>query len=230
MLGGLALHEEDCYQFTRAVDRILRETLPRASRLELHASAIWAGREEWGGIEERVRRGLLDNVYQHLAHWTSPRRTAPVFFACAIDKQSFMHTRDIQQLAHEEVFGRVNSLMRRLHLSGESHRLLVIADNSSYERLLQALVPRWKAQGSRTSTLDSLIEVPLYVDSKASRLVQAADFVAWAVAQAYENNKGKYLTLLRPRFDHFDGVEHGLGGWCFSRPAGAGLGLGGARS
>lgn len=210
VLGGIALHEEDCYPFTRETDRLQAQVLPSFARVELHASAMWAGRKDWANVPREARREMLDQFFSQLAGWTSPRGTAPVFFACAIEKKSFMRTRNIQELAHEEVFGRVNSLMKRLHLSGDSHRLLVIADNSSYEKLLQSLVPRWKALGSRTSTLDSLIEVPLYVDSKASRLVQAADFVAWAVAQAYENSRPRYLDLLQTRFDHFDSVQHGL--------------------
>ncbi|MGC2208112.1 MAG: DUF3800 domain-containing protein [Candidatus Dormiibacterota bacterium] len=210
VLGGLALHEEDCYPFTVRVDQLQQRLLPTAPRLELHASAIWAGREEWGAISRDDRHALLDAIFHHLAEWVSLRGTAPVFFACAIEKKSFMRNRNVQELAHEEVFGRVNSMMRRLHLSGDSHRLLVIADDSSYEKLLQALVPQWKSAGSRISTLDSLIEVPLYVDSRASRLVQAADFVAWAVAQEYENGQSQYLNVLQPRFDHVDPVQHGL--------------------
>lgn len=210
VLGGLALHEEDCYPFTLSIDQIQSRLLPSFPRLELHASAMWAGRDEWGAVPQATRRALIDAIFLHLAQWTSPRGTSPILFACAIEKKSFMHTRDIQPLAHEEVFGRVNSLLKRLHLSGDSHRLLVIADDSSYEKLVQSLVPVWKSVGSRTSTLDSLIEVPLYVDSKASRLVQAADFVAWAVAQTYEKRQPKYLDLLHPRFDHLGGVQHGL--------------------
>ena len=161
VLGGLALHEEDCYPFTRQIDQMQSQLLPPWARLELHASAMWTGRKEWAAVRRDDRRRLVDAVFEHLATWVSPPGTCPTFFGCAIRKQDFMRTRDVQQLAHEEIFGRVNSMMRRLHLAGDSHRLLVIADDSSYEKLVQALVPRWKAVGSRISTLDSLIEVPL---------------------------------------------------------------------
>ena len=210
VLGGLALHEEDCYPFAVELDLLQSRLLPTHPSLELHASAMWAGRDEWRAVPRAGRHRLLDGVFDHLARWTAPAGRPPIFFGCAIHKQDFMKNRDVQQLAHEEVFGRVNSLMRRLHLEGKSHRMLVIADDSSYEKLLQALVPHWKQVGSRTSTLDSLIEVPLYVDSKVSRLVQAADFVAWGIAQAYENGKVQYLDALEPRFDQFAGVQHGL--------------------
>jgi hypothetical protein len=52
--------------------------------------------------------------------------------------------------------------------------------------------------------------VPLYVDSKASRLIQAADFVAWATFQYYENNDPRYIQEISACFDADGGIQHGL--------------------
>lgn len=35
VLGGVALHEEDCYPFNRALDRVVARALPREPHLEL---------------------------------------------------------------------------------------------------------------------------------------------------------------------------------------------------
>ena len=53
-------------------------------------------------------------------------------------------------------------------------------------------------------------EVPLFVDSTTSRLVQLADFVAYWVFRAYERNDSSMLDILLPTFDRSDGVRHGL--------------------
>jgi len=58
--------------------------------------------------------------------------------------------------------------------------------------------------------LGSLAEVPLYADSKASRSIQAADFVAWAIWQYYENGHADHLQKLNRRLDASSGVQHGL--------------------
>ena len=42
----------------------------------------------------------------------------------------------------------------------------MIANESSYEKLVQSLLPKWKAEGSRIKRLHSMVEVPLYVNSK----------------------------------------------------------------
>jgi hypothetical protein len=210
VLAGVALHEEDCFPLSRSMDAVQRKQLtgPDAA-LELHASRMWAGRNEWARIAKPVRHRLLKAVFRHLGKWQSPGGRAPRFFAAAIHKPSFTG-RSALQIAHEEVFTRFDSYMKRQHLAGDSHRSLVIADDSSYEKLLQRLVPQWKVTGSRIGKLHSFIEVPLYVDSKASRLVQAADFVAWATFQYYEHKNSTFMQYINAGFDCDAGVQHGL--------------------
>jgi hypothetical protein len=70
-------------------------------------------------------------------------------------------------------------------------------------------MPKWKV-GDGMRPLHSLVEVPLYVESHASRLVQAADFVAWGMWQYYENGHSEHLQKLHARVDSAGGVLHGL--------------------
>jgi hypothetical protein len=105
---------------------------------------------------------------------------------------------------------RFDEFLTRLHHAGESHRSLVIADDSSYEQLVQEWVPKWKAGGTRGGKLHSFAEVPLYVDSKASRLVQVADFVAWATWHYYEHGHTEFFQRIHPVFDSAGGVQHGI--------------------
>jgi hypothetical protein len=58
---------------------------------------------------------------------------------------------------------------------------IVVADKARYESTLQPVVGQWRDIGTRFARLTRLVEVPLFVDSKAARLVQAADLVAHAV-------------------------------------------------
>ena len=56
----------------------------------------------------------------------------------------------------------------------------------------------------------NMAEVPLFVDSRASRLVQLADHVAYAVFRRYESGDASFLDPILPRFDEEDGKLHGL--------------------
>jgi hypothetical protein len=55
-----------------------------------------------------------------------------------------------------------------------------------------------------------LAEVPLFLDSKASRLIQLADLVAYAVFRNYERTDSQFYDVIRDRFDREGGVIHGL--------------------
>ncbi len=209
VMAGVAIRDEDCYPFARSIARLQRDHAPAHADLEIHATDVWAGRHEWARVPKAERLGLLDAVFSHLQTWQSGSGTRPVYFAVAIHGPSF-RGRDLLQMAHMELFKRFDSFVSRLHVSGDSHRSLVIADNSSYEKIVQKLVPEWKLKGTSIGRLHSLIEVPLFVDSKASRLVQVADCVAWATFNYYERGHVEYLQHLNGRFDADAGIQHGL--------------------
>jgi hypothetical protein len=211
VMGGLAVHEEDCYPFGRSVEAVMRRSLPLPdAELELHASPVWAGRNEWARVSRTNRHRLIDRVFDHLATWKAPSTRAPIYFGVAIHKASFPG-RNIIELAHEEIFGRFDIFVNRLHLSGDSHRSLVIADQSSYGKLVQGMLPQWKVAGTtRGGRLHSFVEVPLYVDSDASRIVQVADCVSWAIFNYYERGHTNYMQQINGRFDGDSGVQHGM--------------------
>lgn len=50
----------------------------------------------------------------------------------------------------------------------------------------------------------------MFLDSKASRLIQLADLVAFALFRAYEANDPMFYDVIRHCFDGEGGVEHGL--------------------
>lgn len=210
VIAGIALHEEDCYPFARSVEQLAMSQLPAGeAHLELHASEMWSGRKSWSHIPVTTRRTLVAAVFDHLKVWRSSDGRVPRYFAVAVHKPSFAG-RDLVEVAHEELFLRFNGFMGRLHSSGSSHRSVIVADESQYESLIQRLVPKWKVSGTRAGRLHSLAEVPLFIDSRASRVIQAADFIAWAVWQYYQNGHLDHLQKINRRFDADSGVQHGL--------------------
>lgn len=209
VVAGLAIHEEDCYPLAMSLESLQRRKFgAQNAKLELHASRMWSGRHEWARVAQPSRQGLLRAVNHHLATWQSTAGRAPRFFAVAVHKRSFP-VRTLER-AHEQLFSRFDEFLTRQYRAGEAHRSLVIADDSSYEGLIQTLVPKWKSLGTRMGRLHSFADVPLFVDSRASRLVQAADLVAWSVWQYYENHHVEHIEELSPRFDSDAGVQHGL--------------------
>jgi len=58
--------------------------------------------------------------------------------------------------------------------------------------------------------LRNLAEVPAFIDSRASRLLQLADLIAYSVFRRYQWNDSLFFDIIRGRFDREGGVEHGL--------------------
>lgn len=210
VLAGVAVHEQDCFPVARSLDELLRRWVPTEyGRLEFHATDIWAGRRDWSKYSEDFRHRLLTDALSQIGSWASSGGRGLQLFAVAIEKKS-NRGKDLVSLAHEELLSRFDSCLVRFHLSGDSHRALIISDESRHEKLLQSLIPVWRSSGSRIGRLRSFVEVPLFVDSKTSRLVQTADFVAWSVWQYYEHGMTDFMQILHHKFDSADGIQHGV--------------------
>ena len=87
---------------------------------------------------------------------------------------------------------------------------LVILDQSAHETSLQAMARQFRRLGTAWGVVRNLADTPLFIDSRASRMVQLADHVAYAVFRRYEHGDSQYFDVVASRFDSADGVVHGL--------------------
>ena len=102
---------------------------------------------------------------------------------------------DPVEYAFEEVCNRFDLFLRRLHFrDSDTNRGLVVMDKSHYEDVLQGLAAKYREHGTRWGDLRNMAEVPLFVDSAASRLIQLADLLAWAVWRYYEHADTRYFN------------------------------------
>lgn len=70
------------------------------------------------------------------------------------------------------------------------------------------IVPR--ASSRLRPFIRNLADTPLFVDSRASRVIQLADHVAYAVFRRYQSGDTQYLDRIAAKFDAEDGIVHGL--------------------
>jgi hypothetical protein len=54
--------------------------------------------------------------------------------------------------------------------------------------------------------IKNLSEVPLFLDSKASRLVQLADLIAFACYRFYESQDSRFIDIIKDRFESGGGT------------------------
>ena len=209
VLGGLALHESDVDPFRRRVEGIVRKYLHIQLReLELHAHSIRTGRNRWRGIPRDAKTSILADLSRLLGSYSSPHGFA--LFTVIRAPGAVPHADPLQR-TYEELLLRFNELLKRLsHVTGTPQFGIVVADRARYELIVQPIVSQWRTTGTRFGRLKHIVDVPLFVDSKATRLIQLADMVAYASYRYYEAGDDLMLGRILRSFDTDQGVIHGL--------------------
>ncbi len=208
VLGEISVFERQAHFLTKQLDEIALDISPNdPTSVEFHASHIFSGKDiPWKGMVNRnERRKIISRVLSVLAN----AHESVHAFACAIHKESYSG-HDPMELAFEDLCSRFDMLLTRHYSSGDNQRGLIVLDKSSYETSLQKLAQKFKTTGTTYRKLKNIVEVPLFVDSKASRLIQLADHVAYSVFKRYEKGDTSFLDPILKRFDSHDGTMHGL--------------------
>ena len=207
VLAGVSVFERQIFHLIKKSDEFVADlNLGDPHDIELHGSVMANGsKAPWKGMARRVR---LDAIESSLQLLTDAHKSVEAF-AVVVDKQAISPA-DPVEYAFEEICNRFNLFLSRLWRQNDQQRGLVVMDKSHYEDVLQRLARRFRETGTKWGTLQNLAEVPLFVDSSASRLIQIADLLAWAVWRRYEHHDTRYFDLVTPRFDSRGGVIHGL--------------------
>ena len=113
-------------------------------------------------------------------------------------------------MAFEDLCQRFDTFLGRQRTAGDRDRGLVILDKTTRETSLQKLSREFRKVGTRWGSLKNIADTPFFVDSKASRLIQIADHVAYSVFRRYNSGDAQYFDITANRFHEVDGVIHGL--------------------
>ncbi|HLW90124.1 MAG TPA: DUF3800 domain-containing protein, partial [Roseiarcus sp.] len=165
VLGGIAIFERGIYHQIVAADACVeRFGLGDQATIELHGSPMYNGRDGvWASVKKRSQREqMIKDALSTVSSAASVR-----MFAVAIDKTA-VSPEDPIQLAFEELCNRFNLFLERINNRNprESHRGLIVMDESRHERPLQALARHFRVNGGRWGRFRNLAEVPLFIDSR----------------------------------------------------------------
>ncbi|MBI3960853.1 MAG: DUF3800 domain-containing protein [Chloroflexi bacterium] len=208
VLGGLCVPENSLRWLSYKIEQLAERIAPESpSSVEFHASAIFGGREKpWDEIPGRLSRV---NIIKDVLLTLQEANPDIVTFACAVHKASYL-AQDPVHIAFEDVSSRFNHFLGRIT---PNSRGLIVLDKSVHETSLQELAISFRRSGNTWgSQLRNICEVPLFVDSKASRLIQLADHIAYAVFRRYNANDINYFNCIEHRFDSDPATNtiHGL--------------------
>jgi hypothetical protein len=214
VLAGISLFERQGYWFANRLDAIAHRFNPAdSSSVELHGSPMFSGRGFWRQFPLSVRKqAIIDSLAIIQRSHASNR-----IFACVIKKSSLGQagrlvsgSNDPIRLAFEQLSTRFDHYLTRLHHSNDTQRGVIIFDKSTYESTIQSLATNFRTIGHTWGILRNFSEVPLFLDSRASRLIQLADLVAYSVFRKYSKDDSTFFDVFANRIDQHAGVVHGL--------------------
>jgi len=205
ILAGLSLFETKTHWMEQELDKLATELSPNNPHdLEFRGSDIFNGKKLWRKIDKIKRIETYKKALAIIARNTQVR-----LFGAAVNKAA-ISPREPTEYAFEQLASRFDLMLRRFFLRNDPQRGIIVLDKSSYETPLQALAREFKNTGHTWGRLTNMAEVPLFVDSKATRMIQYADLIAYAMRRYYENHEDEYLNIISRRFDTDGGTIHGL--------------------
>jgi len=221
VLAGMAVHEHDAWHLQQRLDRLVAGRVPKgldASLFELHAAEMKNPvknvrgkkiKSIWAEVPVSDRFSLIAATYRSLVGYKSKDTARPTVLFGAVVDGSYP---DREQRAYEEVLHKFDEMLtRRARDSGVHERGIVIHDRRVIEGDVQGWTQSWRQVAGRIGKLTHIADVPFFADSRASRLIQAADFVSWGLFRYYgPAQDDKYSKLLWPRFDAVGESMHGL--------------------
>lgn len=207
------MHEGQWRKITREIDGIQRANFPTAGAfLEFHASEMRTGSRSFRGLPRPARNTAIQEVYQLIS-----RSMGLSLFAAVIDKPAFATKYqgrvDFYRGAFEGLSTMFDFFLQRKQKSSERvGRGIVVFDEArpSLSREIRRLLAEFQASGTRWAPLGCIIETAFFFDSRSSRLMQLADFAAYAVYRWYEHADDSYLKLIYNKFDSQGSKLHGL--------------------
>lgn len=208
ILAGVAAYERQIHFLSEAMDAIQDRHLPGYEPLPFHASALRTGKDFWRRVPAGKRQEILHDIGAELAGADS---RGVVLFGVAVQKSAALHGDTAVQLAVEEICGRFNLFLARLHRQNDTQRGLLVFAEGRFHQRARTWVRTFRRQGTRIGAIRNFAEdLPYSASANDSRMLQLADYVAHAVFQKYEHADDSMLSPILHKFDRYEGKLHGL--------------------
>lgn len=211
VLAAVAVHEGQVSQLTKSLDAIQTKYFPQVSLpIAFHAVDIHGGKGRFKDMDKETRANLMKDIYSFIASVAYPRMIA---FGTAIDDSALKSPAETIDVTLGDLCSRFNIFLKRLYEVGTPSKGLMIVDQS-HEDQYRRLLHLFQAQGTKYGQLGNVVDIPYFATRKDTRMLQLADFVAYAAFRYYERNEDTYLKMILDKFDRKtrdrdpDGLKH----------------------
>lgn len=208
VLAGVSVFERTTHWIEKSLDEIAHKVDPVSPQdVELHGSPMRSGKGIWRKLTPKAREAL---IVEALNEGVVGQVKGVRLFACVVEKAALVG-KDPVHVCFEQLARRFDLFLARCHTKhGDSQRGLMLFDESSTEKRLQTLAREFKHNGHSYGKTRNYAEVPVFLDSRATRLIQLADLVAFSIFRHFEHGDSQFWDVIKDRFDEEGGVRHGF--------------------
>lgn len=204
VLSGIAVFERDTHWIEQSMNEIANRFLPTSPYdLELHGSPMRSGKSEWREFPMAERIQAICDCLQII-------KDKRIKIFASVIQQGYSSGQDTITECFEQIASRFDMFLARLHAQGNTQRGITIFDKSSTEKSIQALARTFRQDGYTYGKIRNFSEVPLFLDSKSSCLIQLADLVSYAIYRKFEHQDEQFFNIIESCFDTHNGKKHGL--------------------
>ncbi len=209
VLAGVSVFEREAHWVEQELNKVAVRFSPADPySVELHGSPMRSGNGAW---RRHSKESRFEAIKDALRVGVAERSLKSVRLFGAVIKKSAVSGQDPVEMAFEQLTSRYDMFLKRLFSKHrDAQRGLILLDKSSTENRIQTLAREFKYEGHSWGRTKNYAEVPVFLDSKASRLIQLADLVAFALFRFHEYNDNSFYDVIKHCFDSEGGVEHGL--------------------
>lgn len=206
ILAGVSIFERQTHWVEKQMNAIAARFCPEDPySIELHGSPMRSGKSEWRPFPMADRIQAIKDCLSIIAKSKGKYR----LFASVVERGAHGADEPIKS-CFEQVASRFDRYLQRFSTQGKPERGIAIFDTSHTEKSIQNLARTFKNDGHSFGKVRNFAEVPLFLDSKASRMIQLVDLVAFAIFRHYQADDSQYYDIIKDSFDSVGGTVHGL--------------------
>lgn len=208
VMAGFSIFERQTHWLESQLNPIAaRFNLTSPESVELHGSPMRSGSDGWKQFSPQDRVQAVADAL----HLLSDPQTKIRVYAAVIEKSLLPASTDIIPHAFEAIASRFDNYLAACYTRRKDpQRGIVIFDNATFEQSVQSLTRVFKHQGHANGHLRNFAEVPLFLDSRASRLIQMADLIAYWIFRRYQSLDEQGFNFISPYIHGYGKDKQGL--------------------
>ena len=181
--------------------RSLNLARPRSNKKQKELIKNYRKTEPYIHLSIQERKNLVNKLADTINSWDDCRLFGDVHDkSVSFGEQAFDY-------AFEQIVTRFNTF---LTLASDMNGLMVQDNNDTACKRLTARMRQYYQTGTLWSSIDRIVETPLFVDSQLTSMVQLADVCAYATRRFFDRGENDLFDRIYSRFDRNRGMLVGL--------------------